>query len=235
MADNTTTNPGALGDVIATDDLSTLNGGAVSGVKAQRVKPGYGDDGSFRDVSENYPLPVVLTNGAQPANEVNGPALTKGAQAATGFSVQALKDSGRVIVNCATAIAGVTAVSAEALLAMDVSRGGEATASATTHGVTAAKRWRVTGIMVGFISTAAAVLSGRVSLRMNPSGAVTTASPIIATIALSSGAALAQAGNQIFVPLPDGVEFSGTEQIGLSQVFNAVTGTVWASIVGYEY
>lgn len=58
MADNTTTNAGSGGDTIATDDLTTLNGGVVSGVKAQRVKVGYGVDGSLRDVSGGFPLPV---------------------------------------------------------------------------------------------------------------------------------------------------------------------------------
>ena len=58
MADNTLLNIGTGGDTIATDDLTTLNGGAVSGVKAQRVKPGFGVDASFRDVSAQYGLPV---------------------------------------------------------------------------------------------------------------------------------------------------------------------------------
>jgi hypothetical protein len=60
MADNTTLNVGVGGDVIATDELTTLNGGAVSGVKAQRVKPGWGVDASFRDISGLFPLPVTV-------------------------------------------------------------------------------------------------------------------------------------------------------------------------------
>jgi hypothetical protein len=58
MADNTTLPVGTGGDVIATDELTTLNGGAVSGVKVQRVKPGFGVDASLRDVSNQFPLPV---------------------------------------------------------------------------------------------------------------------------------------------------------------------------------
>jgi hypothetical protein len=46
-------------DTIATDDLATLNGSASSGVKIQRVKPGFGDDGDARDVSRAFPLPVI--------------------------------------------------------------------------------------------------------------------------------------------------------------------------------
>jgi hypothetical protein len=37
------------------------------------------------------------------------------------------------------------------------------------------------------------------------------------------------------IPFPDGVEISGTMQVGLSQVCSAVTGTVYASLIGYEY
>lgn len=55
MADNTV-QTGA--DTIATDDLLTLNGGAVSAVKAQRTKVGFGADSIFRDVELAYPLPV---------------------------------------------------------------------------------------------------------------------------------------------------------------------------------
>ena len=58
MADNTTLNSGTGGDVIATDDLTTLNGGAVSGFKAQRVKVGWGVDATFTDVKASTPLPV---------------------------------------------------------------------------------------------------------------------------------------------------------------------------------
>jgi hypothetical protein len=51
MADNTTLNPGTGGDVIASDD--------IGGVKYQRIKTGFGADGSYADVSETSPLPVA--------------------------------------------------------------------------------------------------------------------------------------------------------------------------------
>lgn len=55
MADNSAQN---ATDIIATDELATLNGGAVSGFKVQRVKPGFGIDSVLRDVSGGFPLPV---------------------------------------------------------------------------------------------------------------------------------------------------------------------------------
>jgi hypothetical protein len=60
MADNTTLPSGAGGDVIATDELTTLNGGAVSGFKVQRVKAGFGVDAVHRDVSAQFPMPVEI-------------------------------------------------------------------------------------------------------------------------------------------------------------------------------
>lgn len=56
MADNTTQ---AANANIAADDVTTLNGGASSGVLVQRVKATFGDDGTARDVSTTYPLPVM--------------------------------------------------------------------------------------------------------------------------------------------------------------------------------
>src|SRR3954447_16093500 len=70
MADNTVINPGAGGDTIATDDLTTLNGGAVSGVKAERVKVGFGTDGSLRDVDTANGLPVQITDGTDVATVI---------------------------------------------------------------------------------------------------------------------------------------------------------------------
>lgn len=60
MADNTVINPNTLpaGDTIATDELTTLNGVASSGVKIQRVKICFGDDADARDSSLAYPLPI---------------------------------------------------------------------------------------------------------------------------------------------------------------------------------
>ena len=59
MADNTTLNTGSGGDVIATDELVTLNGGASSGVKVERVKVGHGADGDFKDATPDAPLPIA--------------------------------------------------------------------------------------------------------------------------------------------------------------------------------
>lgn len=181
-------------------------------------------------------ISAALPTGANTIGTTTGPTLTKATQGATGYSVQDLKDAGRVIVNAATAIAGVTCVTAEALLALNISRDGAATASATSHTVTAGKRWRITGMIVSARSTGATVLSARVALRMNPAGAATATSPVIAIASMTQqAAALAEAGDTCVLTFPDGIEISGTMQVGLSQVCSAITGVVYASLIGYEY
>jgi hypothetical protein len=59
VADNTPQNGTAS---IATDEVTTLNGGAVGAVHVQRIKPGYGVDGVHRDVSAQFPLPVDINS-----------------------------------------------------------------------------------------------------------------------------------------------------------------------------
>lgn len=56
MADNVTVG----GINYSTDDITTLNGGAIAAgtAQTQRMKVQYGDDGTARDVSDNYPLPI---------------------------------------------------------------------------------------------------------------------------------------------------------------------------------
>jgi hypothetical protein len=53
MADNSTLP--ATGDIVAADE--------IAGVKYQRVKPTFGDDGFAVDVSDTNPMPIVLTQG----------------------------------------------------------------------------------------------------------------------------------------------------------------------------
>ena len=75
MADNTVLPAGTGGDTIATDDLTTLNGGAVSGFKVQRIKVGFGSDSVLRDVDASNPLPVAdakLTDGTQTSKLTDG-------------------------------------------------------------------------------------------------------------------------------------------------------------------
>lgn len=201
--------------------VTTATGSGVVGTGVQRVV---------------LATDVALPAGTNTLGTTTGPTLTKATQGTTGYSVQDLKDAGRVSFAAATVIAGVAAVAVEALLSVVPVRDGTAAAGATSITVTSGKRLRVQAIVASARSSAATVLSGRVVLRMNPSGAVTATSPIIAILSMTQqAAALAEAGDTCVVSLPDGFEISGTQQIGLSQVCSGTGGVIYASIVGFEY
>lgn len=213
-------------------NVSTGNG--VVGAGVQRVAIASDNTAFTVNAAQSGTWNVGTLTSITNAVTITPPTLTKGTQGATGFSTQDLKDAGRTIVNAATAIAGVACVTTEALLALNISRDGAATASATTHAVTSGKRWRITGLVASARSSAATVLSARVSLRMNPSGAATATSPIIAIASMTQqAAALAEAGDTCVIPLD--LEISGTMQVGLSQVCSGTGGVVYASLLGYEY
>lgn len=53
MADNIVANPGAGGEILATDD--------IGGVQHPRVKVGFGVDGVYGDVSGANPLPITAS------------------------------------------------------------------------------------------------------------------------------------------------------------------------------
>lgn len=61
-SDNTRLNPGTAGDLSASDELATINGGASAGEKVQRVKAGWGDEGDFKDTRLSQPFPVTAVD-----------------------------------------------------------------------------------------------------------------------------------------------------------------------------
>ena len=63
MADNTLLNIGSGGDLIATDD--------IAGVKVQRVKVGFGVDGTYTDSALTNPLPVQQSALYYPSSTAN--------------------------------------------------------------------------------------------------------------------------------------------------------------------
>lgn len=61
MADNVTLNPGTGGAVVSTEEVTTLNGGAVSAQQVQRIIPAVRTaDGTAVDVVSTAPLPMTL-------------------------------------------------------------------------------------------------------------------------------------------------------------------------------
>ncbi len=202
---------------------------AVTGTFWQATQP---VSGTFWQATQPVSLASTTITGTVAVTQAT---ITKGTQGTTGVTTQDLKDAGRVIFAASTVIGGVTAATVEALLSLVPTRDGVAAAAATSFAITAGKRLLLQVATAGITSTAAAAISGRIALRMNPAGAVTATSPILAIIDLHSTAALAQAGDTQTIPIPDGVEFSGTHQFGLTQIGSVATGTFRVSLVGFEY
>lgn len=173
----------------------------------------------------------------QPGNTPNtsawlvaGATLTKGTQAATGFSIQELKDAGRVSkVFSAT----FTAATTEALVTLTPISAGVAGSTATTFAVTAGKTLRLQSMQVTVRNAGAAVQGCVVNLRVN-AGVVAATSPLVATAGagtLSATANIVGFGN---IDFPDGLELSGTLQLGISQIGTATAGNT-VTLIGYEY
>lgn len=208
MADTgITLNSGSGGAVVDTELLATR------GFQVQRVK---------------------LVLGAVDTDLGDLDAAAKGVQAAQFMPVQQPKDTGRTFVTLSAS--RVTGVAAETLLTCAQNKGGS-TASATSYTVTSGKTLRIQSISatVRGSSTAAAV-NGIVNLR-SAASSVSTASPLVMTLDVPGIADTSAAGNgnQVDVPIPDGLEIAGGQQIALSQSCSTTSATVSVTLIGFEY
>lgn len=129
-------------------------------------------------------------------------------------------------------IAGITA---EALSTFTINKGGVVT-TATSYTVTAGKTLRITSVSVTIINTTTTTnIYGRVRIRSaNP---VLVTSPVYLNIDIPciSQAALVGIGNNIVVPISDGVEIASGQQVGISQIVNSTSSIISVSITGFEY
>lgn len=171
---------------------------------------------------------------------VTPPTLTKGVQAATGFSVQPLKDAGRNVTNYFMA-AGIAGTAAEVMQSLTGYKAGAAVvATATPAVVTAAKIYRVTSITLSYqsLATAGACLF---RLRANLSGVGVVTSPLVMAFTVGSLAAVAGVTNTLDIPFPDGLEFAAGTGIAVGMLGLNTLGAAAAAgfgtitIYGYEY
>ena len=211
MADNTLLNTGTGGDTIATDDVTTLNGSASSGVKVQRVKVGFGDENTARDASALFPLPVMHQNASRVFKQFWANAAASGT---TGTET------------------AITLTTSQSL--------GSATTTGTSFTPTSGKTFRITGITFGSRGNATATTQVTTfTIRVNTAGAVTTTSAAIYS-ARTATPATASAWDRVSFPLGnEGIEIAGngTVQFGVtaSAVFTTNAPTWDVSITGYEY
>lgn len=96
MADNS--QPIAGGDIYSTDQITTLNGVTVTtGEKAQRVKAGFGVDGTFQDVTPATPLPIVDLPNTSVTGTLTASDAVVGAPVGDGTIVSGASTAGSVV------------------------------------------------------------------------------------------------------------------------------------------
>jgi hypothetical protein len=177
----------------------------------------------------------ALVVAVSPNNTVatTAPTLTKGTQGANGWSVQDLKDSGRVSkIYSASAVAGVTT---EGIMTLTPYSGVSAGSTATTFAVTSGKTLRLQSMVVTWRNNTAAAGGVTVRFRANSSGAAIVTFPVMFALNATTSLTTIGSGTTAFLDFPDGFELSGTMQFAITQI--AVTAVVGfdISVIGYEY
>lgn len=156
----------------------------------------------------------------------------KGTQATNALAVQELKDSGRVaFFAVANALAGVTT---EALVTLTPIRTVTAGATGTSLAVTAGKTMHLQTLVLTVRNTSTVQSSAVIRVRML-AGTVLVGSQEFFSVACTVGDAVTGGVASTSLILPDGVEISGTTQIGITQLASATTCTLEISLIGFEY
>lgn len=162
--DNTPiTDANFVNENIATNVLSTLNGGDVTGVnpliKVQRMKPGYGSDGDLTDVDLTHGLPVNIVSSI--------------ARSDTGDSVSAALQVNKVMFGLTEIVPGHNFLNVAA----------SSTDSVLVAGVTNKKVYVLSAVFVVGATATTAVFNSK------PAGAGTAISPSFAN-GVNGGAVL---------------------------------------------
>jgi hypothetical protein len=106
---------------------------------------------------------------------------------------------------------------------------------ATSIGVTAGKRLRITHMKCSVTAKAAAAAFANVNLRSNPAGATVLGSPSLVEVPLGITAATVEDSKTQTVGFPEGLEFKDTDTLGISASAQAVTNKLDIELHGYEY
>ena len=226
--------------VVSFDDANSATR-IGDGINTVSVKPP-----STAVAAADAPLAVALhpssplPTGSNVIGAVSAPAIVKGTQGATGFSVQDLKDAGRTAICLFASSAAAGASGVETALTLTKSAGAAANVSAASFVVTSGKTFRVTSISVATRGHATATAQATTfSLRLNAAGAVTTTSTPVLLQARSATPATASAWDRVIVPIPDGFEIAGNGSVQIGVTANSVYTTnapTWdVAIIGYEY
>jgi hypothetical protein len=146
------------------------------------------------------------------------------------ITVKEAKDTGRTFF--VWFVDAITSITAEALLSIAVNKGGTLQAASTSYTVDTGKTMRLQSLTASIQGTNSTVQY--VKLRVRTGATVTTASPVIAGLLVSSSGSTNNAGYGEFT-IPDGLEIAAGQQIGISMVSGTTNGAVTFTLVGYEY
>jgi hypothetical protein len=197
----------------------TTDGTNVAAVKAASTLAAATDPALVVSLSPNSP--VVQS------------AITKGTQGTTGVTTQDLKDAGRVRVTIG--FQSTAPATADTLLSMVKTSAGVAAGGATSIGVTSNKTLRITAVAFSLKAAAATAAFATMTLRSNPAGATLIGSQSELRLDLGNTAAVIGAADKVTLAIPDGIEFSGTQTIGVSLAAQATTNIISIALMGFEY
>ncbi|MGZ4465208.1 MAG: hypothetical protein ACXVW0_07615 [Nocardioides sp.] len=196
-------------DSIATDDVTTLNGAASSGVKVPRSKVGFGDDGSYRDASSAFPLPVVQSWGS------------------------AGRTSKAIVAAFTSTAAAETAISFQVS-----SAGGALSAAAASYTVTTGKTLRLQTLHATLRAGGTTPAASLGTLKMKVGGNQQLQALLVAAPTSATASPAAFVGTPLHFPdgldLPGGSVLSFTLTLS---AYTALTNTpiIDLSAVGFEY
>jgi hypothetical protein len=122
----------------------------------------------------------------------------------------------------------------ETLINLVANRDGIPAAASNSISVTQGKTLRITQVSLTIQNSAAVAAGALVRLRMNPTGAVTLTSPLIVSVGASALNAVINGFGQNDLDVVEGLEISGTMQIGAT-LMGVATGTAHLAILGFEY
>jgi hypothetical protein len=235
--------PASLGTKTAANSLSVVNASddpvvTVSGTTTDAAVAN-GSAGTIAGYLRSIKDAATDTTTASP---VSAPAITKGTQAANGFTVQPLRDAGR---NTIAMTAEFTfAQTAETLLTMTLSQNGGTTTTFTSRTITSGKKFRIQAMFMEVEALGSGTTPQRayLRLRVNTAGATTTSSPLQAILGVGVTTAIVKATEKGTLEFPEGLEFNGdgTATFGLSLetpdwVTSTATGRAKITVIGYEY
>lgn len=180
---------------------------------------------------------VTLAAGSSAVGTVAAPSITKATQASTGFTVQPLRDAGRVAVTLNANQVAPSAATTDALTSMTPVRDGVNGTAATAFAVTSGKRFRIQSITLSMRLTAATAAWSRFAIRSTPSGTtVATTSPIVWQMELSSqNVAATGYVDRFHADFPDGLELPSAANFALVSQASGTGVALTVSIVGFEY